>query len=160
MMSQEVQTATDRTVSLEEENERLRAENERLRGMLGLPPGPILDTASAEAPRLFPEVDPLPQVDGRSPVKEKIELFRALFRGREDVYACYWCDERSGKKGYSPATSSRSRGRGTKDYLPLTDEVLFRHLAGQEVVGLYPLLADDTCYLLACDFDGPTWAPA
>jgi hypothetical protein len=41
----------------------------------------------------------------------------------------------------------------------LTDEVLYRHLAGDEVVGLYPLLPDDTCRLLACDFDGATWAP-
>jgi len=157
MNQQSAETSTDRSAGLEEENARLRAENERLRGMLGLPPG-ALPEPDVETARLFPEDDPLPQVDGRSPAQNKIALFRALFRGREDVYARYWCDERSGKKGYSPAARGRS-GRGAKDYLPLTDEVLYRHLAGDEVVGLYPLLPDDTCRLLACDFDGPTWAP-
>jgi len=143
--------------SLREENVRLRAENERLRGILGLPPG-ALPEPEVETARLFPEADPLPQVCARSPAQEKIALFKALFRGREDVYARYWCDERSGKKGYSPDVRSRWV-RGARDYLPLTDEVLYRHLAGDEVVGLYPLLPDDTCHLLACDFDGPTWAP-
>lgn len=33
------------------------------------------------------------------------------------------------------------------------------HLSGEQIVGLYPLLRDDTSHLLACDFDGPTWAP-
>ena len=70
--------STDRTAGLEEENARLRA-------MLGLPPG-ALPEADVEAGRLFPEDDPLPQVDARSPAPEKIALFRALFRGREDVY--------------------------------------------------------------------------
>lgn len=152
-----VEPSADRTASLEEENERLRAENERLRGMLGLPPG-VLPEPDVEPARLFPECDPLPQVHGRSPTQEKIALFRALFRGREDVYARYWCDERSGKKGYSPAARGRS-GNSAKDYVPLTDEILYRHLAGEDVVGLYPLLHDDTCHFLACDFDGPTWAP-
>ena len=157
-MNQEIaETSTDRMACLEVENERLRAENERLRGMLGLPPG-VLPDADVEEGRLFPEDDPLPQVDVRSAAQEKVALFRALFRGREDVYARYWCDERNGKKGYSPATRSRS-GRGAKDYLPLTDEILYQHLAGGEVVGLYPLLPDDTCRLLAGDFDGPSWAP-
>jgi superfamily II DNA or RNA helicase len=143
--------------NLRDENERLRAENERLRGMLGLPAG-MLSEPDVETARLFPEDDPLPTVHGRSPAQEKIALFRALFRGREDVYARYWCDERSGKKGYSPAARRRSE-RAAKDYLPLTDEVLYRHLAGEEIVGLYPLLEGDTCCLLACDFDGPTWSP-
>jgi len=157
MNLQLAEPSTDRTAGLEEENARLRAENERLRGMLGLPAGELPE-ADVEAGRLFPEDDRLPQVDARSPAREKVALFRALFRGREDVYARYWCDERSGKKGYSPAARSLS-GRGARDYLPLTDEVLYRHLAGEEIVGLYPLLRDDTCRVLACDFDGPTWAP-
>ena len=66
--------------------------------MLGLPPG-ALPEPDVETARLFPEDEPLPQVHGRSPAPEKIALFRALFRGREDVYARYWCHERSGTKG-------------------------------------------------------------
>jgi len=32
------------------------------------------------------------------------------------------------------------------------------HLQGSQVVGIYPLLADETCCLLAIDLDGDTWA--
>jgi hypothetical protein len=37
-----------------------------------------------------------------SPVENKIELFRNLFRGRDDVYPVLW-QARDGRKGYSPA---------------------------------------------------------
>jgi hypothetical protein len=36
-------------------------------------------------------------------------------------------------------------------------EQLLAHLRGQQVVGIYPLLADDTTRLLAIDLDGDTW---
>jgi hypothetical protein len=145
---------------LKEENERLRAENEHLRGMLGLAPGVLPDSGEVETPRLFPEDSPLPEVHGQSPAAAKIGLFRALFRGRNDVYARFWSDERSGKKGYSPATAGFPKGRSSpKSYLPLTDDALYRHLAGEHIVGIYPLLHGDTCFFLACDFDGATWAP-
>lgn len=36
-------------------------------------------------------------------------------------------------------------------------QVIYRHLAGQQVVGLYPLLQDSTCHLLAADFDKGNW---
>jgi superfamily II DNA or RNA helicase len=39
----------------------------------------------------------------------------------------------------------------------LNDQIIYRHLAGQQVVGLYPLLHDNTCYLLAADFDKGSW---
>jgi superfamily II DNA or RNA helicase len=32
-----------------------------------------------------------------------------------------------------------------------------RHLEGRQTIGIYPLLADETCWLLAIDLDGPTW---
>ena len=48
--------------------------------------------------------------------------------------------------------------KGPREYLPLTDEIIARHLTGEVTVGLYPLLAGDACQLLACDFDGGTWA--
>lgn len=144
---------------LREEIERLRAENEHLRKKLGLLPGVHPEPPVEATPRLFPEDVPLPEITARSSPEEKIGLYRLLFRGRDDVYARYWSDERSGNRGYSPATTGRPGGRRAQAYLPLTDDVVYRHLAGEEVVGLYPLLPDDTCFLLACDFDGPTWAP-
>jgi hypothetical protein len=40
-----------------------------------------------------------PGIDSNFSSGEKIKLFRALFRGREDVYAVFWFNERTGKKG-------------------------------------------------------------
>lgn len=100
--------------------------------------------------------------------KQKIELFGSLFRGRSDVYARRW--EKDGKSGYSPAyefdwnefMSHKRLGGSFKDFknkslLPLTEVVIRKHLIGQEVVGIYPILLDNTSYFLAADFDGETW---
>ncbi len=45
------------------------------------------------------------QIDKISPFskQEKINLFKSLFIGREDVYANYWVSKDGTKKGYSPA---------------------------------------------------------
>jgi superfamily II DNA or RNA helicase len=152
---------------------RLREENARLRQMLGLSSdagGPAL---AEPAPTLFPAAQPLRAIDARSPTEQKIALFRTLFRGREDVYPVLWVSERTGKKGYSPACRQTGapghpdqRGAGgssdgrrrPKEYLSLTDEVVAAHLSGQKTIGVYPLLRDDTCWFLACDFDGEGWA--
>lgn len=45
---------------------------------------------------------------------------------------------------------------------PLDDAAIYRHLAGRDaqgrdVIGLYPMLPDETCYLLALDFDDANW---
>ncbi len=151
----------------------LREENARLRQMLGLSSDAGAPALAEPAPTLFPAAQPLPAIDARSPTEQKIALFRTLFRGREDVYPVLWVSERTGKKGYSPAcrpsggpgriyqrgggdsTDSRRRPR---EYLPLTDEVVATHLSGQKTIGVYPLLRDDTCWFLACDFDGEGWA--
>ena len=34
---------------------------------------------------------------------EKIQIFKNLFRGRDDVYPKLWINNNTGKKGYSPA---------------------------------------------------------
>jgi len=52
-------------------------------------------------------------------------------------------------------TNARSTN---KEYVPLTSSVIADHLAGKVHAGLYPLLGDDTCRLLGCDFDGLGWA--
>ncbi|WP_374726360.1 TOTE conflict system archaeo-eukaryotic primase domain-containing protein [Mucilaginibacter pocheonensis] len=40
-----------------------------------------------------------------------------------------------------------------KTYQPLTDEHLIKHLKGEHIVGLYPLLQDNTSWFIAADFD-------
>jgi len=157
---------------LRREIERLRAENERLRKLLGMAsPEPAravsVPLGSAPAtqawePRLFldPQGPTHPQpVDGRSPPDAKVALFRSLFAGREDVYAARWESAQTGKAGWSPAVVGgwANARKPDREHLPLGDGVIEAHLTGQVHLGLYPLLRGDTCRLLACDFDGPTW---
>lgn len=108
----------------------------------------------------------------RSPqfgVREKIAMFRSLFRGREDVYPVFWHNEKSGQSGYSPASANgRFHGRNTqpraklpktqdRQFLHVTDRVIEDHLRGKHVIGVYPLLTDDTCWFIAADFDDEAW---
>ncbi len=115
-------------------------------------------------PTLFPvfELDALPEVDARSPLADKVGLMRQLFRGQDEVYAVRWTNPRTGKAGYSPAVAGGWNGRSPagrpKRHLPLTDEVVGEHLHGSKTIGVYPLCKDDTFWLLACDFDGGSWA--
>ena len=37
---------------------------------------------------------------------EKVALFRALFRGRDDLYPKLWTNSKTGRKGYAPACSN------------------------------------------------------
>src|SRR5438270_14029628 len=48
-------------------------------------------------------IGPLTQA---SPAAEKIDLFRSLFRGREDVYPRRFESRKTGKTGYSPACAN------------------------------------------------------
>jgi len=96
---------------------------------------------------------------------EQINLYLSLFRGRTDVFARRW--EKGEKSGYSPAydfnwtefLAHKNRG-GTmasfenKTAIPLTPDVIKKHLAGRDVVGIYPLLENNTSYFIAADFDG------
>ncbi len=100
--------------------------------------------------------------------EERLAIFALLFRGR-DMYAKRWESAKSGKKGYSPACRNEfidgvCNKKKTncadckyRDLLPLTKEVLKQHLLGNITIGVYPLLDDNTCYFLACDFDKDSW---
>lgn len=104
----------------------------------------------------------------RSP-GDKVALFRSLFRGRADVFARRWVNERKRTAGYAPACShewvrevcEKPRIKCgeclNQAFIPLDDEVVLDHLRGRHVIGLYPLLEDETCWLLAADFDKTSW---
>jgi hypothetical protein len=103
------------------EVERLRAENERLRTLLGLSQrSPSIRIAAGMNGRVpAPLREAL--VHGTSSRAEKVGLIRSLFRGREDVYALRWENTRTGENGYVPAVVggwSGARG-GPKTYLHL-----------------------------------------
>lgn len=98
-----------------------------------------------------------------------ISLFRSLFKGREDLFAIRW--EKGTKSGYMPAYfydpyryKAHVLKGGTfqtfteKNYLPLTDEQITKHLNGKQHLGIYPLLTDNTSWFIAADFDKEKWA--
>jgi len=99
---------------------------------------------------------------------QKVALFRRLFRGRTDIYPTRWKSAK-GRAGYSPACGNEWKtGLCNKPkvkcadcdnrlFLPVTDQVIYDHLSGRHIVGVYPLLEDDTCYFLAVDFDKVEW---
>ena len=139
---------------------RLQAENAQFRQLLGSQSYRETSTKDASSGVCRPERPTEPLVTEQSSVKDRIALFRSLFRGREDVYPISWINQRTGAKGYTPAVKGgvarRSSGvpLAPTDYLPLTDDVFLDHLSGRQSIGIYPLLRDATCWFLACDFDG------
>ena len=94
--------------------------------------------------------------------------FYSYFRGRKDVYV-----KRSVKKGYYTQCNNfwktgvcpKKRGYkvkcqdcSAKDYTKLTISIILEHLKGMkedysDVIGLYPLFPDGTCWFLVFDFD-------
>jgi hypothetical protein len=90
-----------RQKTTQEECNRLREENERLRAILGidhsLPGKPVSQAVSVAKP------SSIATSEVYTPEK-KIALFRNLFHGREDVFAVRW-EGKGGKSGYSPAGS-------------------------------------------------------
>lgn len=118
------------------------------------------------------------RVTNQSSEAEKIALFRSLFKGREDVYPRRFENRRTGKTGYQPACGNewikgicekpkiKCGECDNREFLPLTDEVIRNHLLGAEpesrskdnfTIGVYPLLADETCWFIAIDFDKSSW---
>jgi superfamily II DNA or RNA helicase len=137
---------------------RLQAENARLvelldtHGIAWRRPEPVVEALAAPA----------------MTTNEKVALFRRLFRGRTDVYPVRW-ESKAGKTGYSPACANEWRAGVCEKprikcsdcnhrlLVPLSDQTLYDHLAGRHTVGVYPLLADDDCHVLAVDFDDADW---
>ena len=114
-------------------------------------------------------------IDHRSPPQTKIVLFRNLFRGREDVYPRRFESRKTGRTGYQPVCANEwVQGTCEKPrikcsdcphqrFLAVTDEAVLWHLSGHDkegkdfVMGIYPMLHDETCFLLAVDFDKEGW---
>ena len=102
--------------------------------------------------------------------KEKIKLYRSLFRGREDVFARRWYSKKSEKSGYQPVCENewdnalcdkkkyKCSACPNRKLAVLTDKDIYEHLSGKDlygrdVVGIYPMQNDETCYFLCADFD-------
>ena len=96
------------------------------------------------------------EVTKDSPTTDKMALYMSRFRGREDIHAFAWTSKDGQKKAWFPATrhAKFKDDPSPENLRPLDASVITKHLTRTEFfAGLYPLLPDDTCYLLACDFD-------
>ncbi len=114
----------------------------------------------------------------QSSSNDKVNLFRDLFKGREDLYPKRFVSSKTGKSGYSPVCANEWKpivcekprikcgDCKSRSFLPISDQVINNHLAGNDktrkqladfVVGVYPLMQDERCWFLAVDFDKASW---
>ena len=96
---------------------------------------------------------------------QKIAIFRGVFRGRADIFANRW-QNKQGRSGYSLACNNewvqgichkpriKCQDCNHRQFTELNDQIIYRHLAGQQVVGLYPLMRACTT---AADFGKGQW---
>jgi superfamily II DNA or RNA helicase len=126
------------------------------------------DAASGVAPS--PPCAPSTNAKAPQTPTEKVRLFQSLFRGRPDVFPTRFVSKKNAKPGYAPACSNkwepglcalRTGGKcgecTNQAFVPVSDQVVLDHLQGRHVMGVYPLLADETCWFLAADFDKSSW---
>ena len=119
---------------------------------------------------------PLPQrnqsVKPETITRVHVLFFYRMFKGRKDVFSRRSVN-RDGKAGYYPVCDNfwkyglcpkrdrkkvRCRDCANQQYTPLRQKDLIAHLTGEkencsDVVGIYPMLADETCNFLVFDFD-------
>jgi len=156
----EISAEEARLARLEQERDASRARLDGLRAAL----------SASSTDRPSDAISPLP-VNTAVPATaaDKVRLFRALFRGREEVFPTRFVSKRTGKSGYAPACSNKFV-RGVcnlprikcsecpnQAFLPIDDQAVLDHLQGRHVMGVYPLLRDDTSWFLAVDFDQASW---
>ncbi len=103
-----------------------------------------------------------------SVTSKEINLLKSLFKGREDAFAIHW--QKGNKSGYMPAYQydqymyrlHKMKGGSfktykEKTYLPLTNEEVEKHINGTQLIGIYPLLRDNTSWFIVADFDKEKW---
>lgn len=144
-----------------DEYNRLLAENRLLHEEMDKLKALLSDRNSVTAP---------PIVKSYLSLEEKVDVFRNLFKGREDVFARRWYSRTTGKSGYQPVCRNewdrqlcdKKRYRCTECpnrlFKALEYEDIYKHLEGkspdgQDVIGAYAILADHTCNFLCADFD-------
>ena len=157
------QELLSRVQQLQVENEKLKVEIARYKSL-------VRSEHKQEV-----QVGMLPQNTTQPPanhlsLEEKVKLFRSIFRGREDVFARRWHSNKSRKSGYQPVCNNEWRvgvcEKGkvqcaeckSRNFKSLDYNDIYRHLEGRDnegrdVIGIYPILDDNTCYFLCADFD-------
>ena len=143
------------------ENKELKIQINKLREKLGI-------SAETEKKQAFVTLGTA--INRSSSASEKISVYRSLFRGREDVFARCWYSKMTEKSGYQPACENewcdglcdkrkyKCSGCPNRKLSPIKDNDIYKHLEGKDyygrdVMGIYPMLIDETCYFLCVDFD-------
>jgi len=101
---------------------------------------------------------------------QKIQLYKNIFRARENVFAMHWQKADKSASGYTPVCLNEwkrgtclklNRGRcrdcESKKYAKFSEQYIDQHLRGYKTYGIYPLLEDNTSYFIVADFDGKNW---
>lgn len=101
---------------------------------------------------------------------QKIQIFKNLFNGREDVFAVRWEKRDGSASGYTPVCLNewkqglcnklqrkKCKDCDNKAYAHFDDYYIEQHLRGNKCYGIYPLLEDNTSYFIVADFDGERW---
>jgi len=152
----ENQRLRERVQALEQENALLKAQYAPI---LSKPKPPRYGIGRKKA---------LTDEEKEAELQRRVSIFRDLFKGREDVFAQRFVST-SGKQGYQPVCKNRwstvcqehrrkCEGCPAREFVPLEDSVIRKHLSGQDklgkdVIGLYPILEDNTVFFLCADFD-------
>ncbi|MBA3746846.1 MAG: DEAD/DEAH box helicase family protein [Solirubrobacterales bacterium] len=144
VVDQDLRRARERLAALDRERAEVRATIASLQGTAG---GPDIATAQG-----------------------RVALFASLFRGRPDVFATRWESRtQPGRSGWAPRCANEWRPGicekprvkcvvcAHRRFVPFSEAEVRRHLEGRQTIGIYPLLADETCWIVAIDLDGTTW---
>ncbi|SFK78371.1 hypothetical protein SAMN05216357_10626 [Porphyromonadaceae bacterium KH3CP3RA] len=146
------QDLLDANMRLLEENSKLREEVKRLKDLFVI------------------KENAVPQSIQHLSLETKVALFRSLFKGREDVFARRWYSKTNGKSGYQPVCLNEWNRQlcdkrkykcaecPNRQLKALGYDDVYRHLEGRDadgcdVIGVYAILADNTCNFLCADFD-------
>lgn len=163
----ELASLQSRIISLEKENASLSSENQHLKKLLSdagivVTPNPVPLDPNQGARIIFP----------KTITALMANRFFQLFWGRQDVYAKRSIKKETGATTYYPQCAniwkpgcyrlSRSKIQCKEcqmhEYKKLTLEEVKLHLEGRspnatDVIGVYPLLPNDTCHFIVFDFD-------
>lgn len=165
-------------IKLKEENEILIVENIKMAKLLGTYREELIVNSTntsddnldikKEENIVSKDNSKIDRVSNGSEPEEKINLFMSLFKGRDDVYAKRW-ENKVGKGGYSPVCINewkkwickkpevKCSQCENRQYAAIDINCIDNHLRGEVVLGVFPMLEDETCYFLAIDFDDEGW---
>lgn len=149
----------------------LEIENQYLKNLLTRAGIPYTDMASAEDSKIY-DPNQGARIIHRDITDDDANLFFSMFWGRTDVYSKRTIKKTTGevnyytqcynfwKKGCPRITGSKIKCQDCErqSYKKLEKEQIIAHLKGNaedatDVIGIYPLLTDDTCRFIVFDFD-------